>query len=64
MVKRNKISGESPLYVGKKQKEGQFEEIPMDESKNVKEFGEESKKSQSMASFKISHKISPLKGEK
>ena len=36
----------------------------MDESKNVKEFGEESKKSQSMASFKISHKISPLKGEK
>ena len=40
MVKRNKISGESPLYVGKKQKEGQFEQIPMDESKNVKEFGE------------------------
>ena len=39
MVKRNKISGESPLYIGKKDKEGELEEIPMDESKNVKEIG-------------------------
>ena len=61
MVKRSKVS-ESPLYPTKKEESNFEQNMPLEESKNMKSvLISEERKSQSVASFKISHKISPLK---